>query len=100
MGALVLKNHFTMTADRAVLAERLTGLPCFGGVVLNLAVGGLNTEAITRCIVRSIAGHTAATWTANPAAIVRLSQFGMVILLKSLTAAITSGMNSITAAID
>lgn len=48
MGALVLKNHFTMTADRAVLAERVTGMRCYGGVVLNRAVGGLNAEAIKR----------------------------------------------------
>lgn len=53
MGALVLKNHFTMTADRAVLAERLSGLPCFGGVVLNRAVGGLNSEAIKRMVTFS-----------------------------------------------
>jgi hypothetical protein len=50
MGALVLKNHFTMTADRALLAERLTGQRCFGGVVLNRAVGGLNAEAIRRMV--------------------------------------------------
>lgn len=50
MGALVLKNHFTMTADRAVLAERLTGQKCFGGVVLNRALGGLNAEAIRRMV--------------------------------------------------
>lgn len=46
MRALVLKNHFTMTADRAYLAERATGMPCFGGIVLNRAVGGLNAAAI------------------------------------------------------
>ncbi len=46
MGALVLKNHFTMTADRAWLAERVTGQRCYGGIVLNRAVGGLNAEAI------------------------------------------------------
>ena len=53
MGALVLKNHFTMTADRALLAERLSGLPCFGGIVLNRAVGGLNAEAISRMVTFS-----------------------------------------------
>ena len=53
MGALVFKNHFTMTADRALLAERLSGLPCFGGVVLNRAVGGLNAEAIRRMVTFS-----------------------------------------------
>ena len=50
MGALVLKNHFTMTADRAVIAERATGMTCFGGVVLNRAVGGLNAEAIAKML--------------------------------------------------
>lgn len=50
MGALVLKNHFTMTADRAYLAERLTGMRCYGGIVLNRAVGGLNPEAIRRMV--------------------------------------------------
>ncbi|MEK6238298.1 MAG: DUF6282 family protein, partial [Planctomycetales bacterium] len=50
MGALVLKNHFTMTADRAFLAERLTGMRCYGGIVLNRAVGGLNAEAIRRMV--------------------------------------------------
>lgn len=48
MGALVMKNHFTMTADRAWLAERLTGQRCYGGIVLNRSVGGLNAAAIER----------------------------------------------------
>ena len=50
MAALVFKNHFTMTADRAWLAERLTGQRCYGGIVLNRAVGGLNDEAIRRMV--------------------------------------------------
>ncbi len=53
MGALVLKNHFTMTADRAFLAERVTGQRCYGGIVLNRAVGGLNAEAISRMVTFS-----------------------------------------------
>jgi hypothetical protein len=48
MRALVLKNHFTMTADRAWLAERVTGMRCYGGIVLNRATGGLNAEAVER----------------------------------------------------
>lgn len=49
MAALVFKNHFTMTGDRAYLAERaVPGLRCFGGIALNRAVGGLNAEAIER----------------------------------------------------
>ena len=36
MRAILLKNHFTMTADRAALAMGLVdGLEIFGGVVLN-----------------------------------------------------------------
>ncbi len=50
MAALVLKNHFTMTADRAYLAEKATGMKCFGGIVLNRAVGGLNAEAVKRML--------------------------------------------------
>jgi Family of unknown function (DUF6282) len=50
MRALVLKNHFTMTADRAYLAEKVTGLRCYGGIVLNRAVGGLNLEAVKRML--------------------------------------------------
>ncbi|MCH8828134.1 MAG: hypothetical protein IID45_01005 [Planctomycetes bacterium] len=50
MRALVFKNHFTMTADRAYLAEKVTGMTCFGGIVLNRAVGGLNLEAVKRML--------------------------------------------------
>lgn len=49
MAGLVFKNHFTMTGDRAYLAERaVPGIRCFGGIALNRAVGGLNAEAIER----------------------------------------------------
>ena len=65
MGALVLKNHFTMTADRAWLAEKLTGQRCYGGVVLNRAVGGLNAEAIRRLV----------TFTGNRGKVVWLPTF-------------------------
>lgn len=51
MAAIVLKNHFTSTADRAALAERLVGgIRCYGGIVLNRAVGGLNDEAVRRMV--------------------------------------------------
>ena len=44
---MVLKNHFTMTADRAALAmAQVDGLEIFGGVALNRAVGGINPEAV------------------------------------------------------
>lgn len=51
MAAIVLKNHFTMTADRAYQAElEVPGLRCFGGIALNRAVGGLNAEAVRRMV--------------------------------------------------
>ncbi len=47
MRAIVLKNHITMTADRAALvSEVVPGIEVFGGVVLNHAVGGLNPAAV------------------------------------------------------
>ena len=48
---IVLKNHFTMTADRAELAmAQVDGLEIFGGIVLNRAVGGLNAEAVRQMV--------------------------------------------------
>ncbi len=46
MGGIVIKNHFTTTADRAALAREITSFPVFGGLVLNNPVGGLNPEAV------------------------------------------------------
>jgi hypothetical protein len=47
MRAIVLKNHVTMTADRAYLASKaVPGLQIFGGIVLNRAVGGINSDAV------------------------------------------------------
>ena len=47
MRAIVLKNHITMTADRAALVDEVVpGIEVFGGVVLNKAVGGLNPVAV------------------------------------------------------
>ena len=48
---IVLKNHFTITSDRAALAmAQVDGLEVFGGVVLNRAVGGLNAEAVRQMV--------------------------------------------------
>lgn len=46
MAGIVLKSHVESTAGRAYLAQWVTGLPVFGGVTLNLTVGGLNPEAV------------------------------------------------------
>ena len=44
---LVLKNHVTMTADRAALVMKVVpGIEIFGGIVLNNAVGGINPAAV------------------------------------------------------
>ena len=46
---IVLKNHFTMTADRASLAmKEVDGIEVFGGIALNRAVGGINAEAVRK----------------------------------------------------
>lgn len=46
---IVLKNHFTMTADRASLAmKEVGGIEVFGGIALNRAVGGINAEAVRK----------------------------------------------------
>ncbi len=45
--ALVLKNHVTMTSDRAALVMKaVPGIEVFGGIVLNNAVGGINPAAV------------------------------------------------------
>ena len=47
MGGALLKDHTTVTADRAqILRERYPQLGLFGAVVLNYPVGGLNPVAV------------------------------------------------------
>jgi hypothetical protein len=44
---IVLKNHGSETASRAVLAMKaVPGIEVWGGIVLNRAVGGVNPEAV------------------------------------------------------
>jgi len=44
---IVLKNHITMTADRAALVMKtVPGIEVWGGIVLNKAVGGINPDAV------------------------------------------------------
>ncbi|MFH0848099.1 MAG: DUF6282 family protein [archaeon] len=51
MGAVVVKDHYTMTADRAVMvSQAVPGARIFGGTTLNLAVGGINPEAVKPAI--------------------------------------------------
>lgn len=46
MRAIVIKNHFLITADRAQIASAVADFPVFGGIALNLQVGGLNWHAV------------------------------------------------------
>ena len=60
--AILLKNHFTMTADRAALAmEHVDGIEIYGGLVLNRAVGGINPEAV-RQMVQFSGGRGRVVW--------------------------------------
>src|ERR1700691_1044657 len=47
MGGLVLKNHYEPTASLAyVVRKEVPGIEVFGGVDLNLSVGGMNSSAV------------------------------------------------------
>jgi hypothetical protein len=46
MGAILIKNHFFPTAERARIASAIADFPVFGGIALNLTVGGLNHHAV------------------------------------------------------
>lgn len=49
MRAVVVKNHFESTASIATLAAKVVPeVEVFGGVTLNLAVGGMNPHAVER----------------------------------------------------
>ena len=46
MRALLVKNHFVITAGQASMASDEVDFPVFGGIALNLPVGGLNIHAV------------------------------------------------------
>jgi hypothetical protein len=47
MRAIVLKNHYTSTAGMAYLVRRqVPGIEVFGGLALNLTIGGINPTAV------------------------------------------------------
>jgi hypothetical protein len=49
MRALVLKNHYEPTADIAYLVHKVVpGIAVFGGVDLNLSMGGMNPAAVEK----------------------------------------------------
>lgn len=52
MRGLVLKNHYESTAALAyVVRQAVPGIEVFGGIDLNLSVGGINTAAIERMVL-------------------------------------------------
>jgi len=52
MGGVMLKSHHTLTADRATIAQTESkSVNVFGGLVLNLTVGGLNPVAAETAIL-------------------------------------------------
>src|SRR5437867_2121284 len=49
MRALLLKNHYEATASLAYLVRKMVpGIEIFGGIALNLTVGGVNPAAVER----------------------------------------------------
>lgn len=51
MRAIVIKSHSVLTADRAVIAEKVVGdIKVFGGLSLNESVGGFNPHAVETAI--------------------------------------------------
>ncbi len=58
--AIVFKDHFTMTSDRAWIIQEyldewaaekgITPVQVYGGITLNYAVGGLNPEAVRKAL--------------------------------------------------
>jgi hypothetical protein len=56
MRAIVLKNHFVPTASDAYLVRKVVpGIAIFGGIDLNLTVGGMNPAAVEN--MAKITGH-------------------------------------------
>lgn len=56
MRAIVLKNHFVETATAAYFARKaVPGMAVFGGIDLNLTVGGMNPAAVEN--MAKITGH-------------------------------------------
>ena len=49
MRGLVLKNHWESTAALAYMVRKeVPGIEIFGGITMDLAVGGINIEAVKR----------------------------------------------------
>ena len=62
MRSIVLKNHYEPTAAQAYLARKVVpGLEVFGGIDLNLTVGGINPAAIEHMVAMK-GGYGRVVW--------------------------------------
>ena len=62
MRGIVLKNHISETASRAALVMKVVpGIEVFGGIVLNSAVGGVNSSAV-EWVHRMYGGRGKVVW--------------------------------------
>ncbi len=62
MRALLLKNHFAPTAQLAyVVSHSVEGIQCYGGIVLNRPVGGVNPAAVEQ-MARFKGGYGRVVW--------------------------------------
>ena len=56
MAAVLIKSHWTLTADRAAIAESVVkGIRVFGGLALNSSVGWLNPAAVETALAMGAA---------------------------------------------
>jgi hypothetical protein len=62
MRAIVLKNHYQPTAAQAYLVRKaVPGIEVFGGIALNLSVGGMNPAAVER-MAQTEGGYGRIVW--------------------------------------
>jgi hypothetical protein len=76
MRAIVLKNHYESTATLAYLARKaVPGIEVFGGIALNLAVGGINPHAVERMSMMT-GGYGRVVWMPTFDAEAHVRHFG------------------------
>ena len=74
--AIVLKNHYEPTATLAYLARKaVPGIEVFGGIALNLAVGGINPHAVERMSMMT-GGYGRVVWMPTFDAEAHVRHFG------------------------
>lgn len=73
--AILLKNHYVPTSDRAYLTRTMVrGIEVFGGITLNKQVGGLNASAIVT-MARMKGRYGKAVWFPTRDAVNNLDRF-------------------------